>query len=177
MRGGRWRPQRLRASPRTVFSPLGWDRGYLRGAGCWRHWRGSRLCGEPAFSLVWAAGGSCGLSARSQVPSEIRSVRRRGSQPRLLPQAAPCVERPRFPEVSAALLHPALWPLTPRALAPWPPARPAPLSSRPGVPLPGARGPELAAADPLAPRPVPSDWRTSTFCGVPPPSRPPCLDN
>ncbi|XP_040500359.1 succinate--hydroxymethylglutarate CoA-transferase isoform X3 [Ursus maritimus] len=39
----------------------------MRGARCWRSWRGSRLCGEPAFSSAWAAGGVCGPAARSQL--------------------------------------------------------------------------------------------------------------
>lgn len=145
---------------RALHSLLTPGLGYLRGARCWRRWRGSRLCGEPAFSSARAAGGVCGPAARSQVPSETRSGRRRGLRPRSPPPAAPWGEHPRCPVASPApTAHPVAFPASrgPRSVTPrcaWPRT-----SAAPGSPC-SASGSGAESSRPSAvvlgsPRPLP----------------------
>lgn len=91
------------------------EQGSLRGARCWRRWRGSRLCGEPAFS-AGTAGRGCGPAGCSQVPSDSRCGRRRAPSPSL-----PLGRRP---EGSARTF---LKPLLPRLPALWPLPPPGPV--------------------------------------------------
>ena len=131
-----------------------------------------RLCGEPAFSSARAAGGGCGPAARSQVPSETRSRRRRGTQPLSPLRAAPWRERPRFPEVSPV---PAARPLAspasrgPRLLAPRPAWPRAP--SRPGVTCPASRSRAREFA------PARSYWADASPLRLTPSLCPPSLSN
>lgn len=151
-------PRAPPVAARARSSPLG-EPGFVSGAQCWRRWRGSPLCGEPAFSPARAAGRGCGPAARSQVPSETRSRWRKRPQSQPSHSGGNLSRAVRFPVVSA---DPVARPLTFRVSpAPW-------LRDRRVVTLPDVRVPVRAPRGPTG--------RTRLSPLLIPP-RLPCLNN